>query len=785
VAETRQVLEPEDIDVVSMAILKTVSGLYKTRLIVPPPLPPRPWPRPIPEVPPLPIPVPPRIEEAEVDLEEALGNPPWPLPLPRLRAELRLDVDRFYPQMAASGVIRQGLSGQTHWIARLTASGPDRWRGAIWFRDGSLASFPYTSVDIAVSRVSASARLIFSVGGRAPTLTLVLAYHSPYFHPVDFEFDCAEGEQATTSVDTCAHPNRPTMLPCEQLTIPTVFRRAGFAVTTSAGGPVPIAGAGVDAKWTDQEMHDAMQVYWSRFSSQSQWAMWVFFASLHETGTSLGGVMFDDIGPNHRQGTAIFTDSFVSQAPAGDANPQAWVRRMLFWTACHEMGHAFNLAHSWQKSLTYQGKGPWIPLADEPEARSFMNYPFRVNGGQTAFFANFQYRFSDAELLFLRHAPERFVQQGNADWFDHHGFEQAEVEAEPKLKLTVRVNRERPLFEFLEPVVVELKLTNTSTEPELVEEKLLSRSEAMTVIVKKGKEPAREFIPYANYCWNPSRIVLMPGQSMYESLSVSAGQSGWNLAEPGNYIIQVALRFEDEDIVSEPLALRITPPQGVVEEELAQDFFTDEVGRIIALDGSRHLDQGNAVLHEVVAKLPARKVSIHAAVALGSAFARPYKLLQHGGADPRQPFSVQKLRPQAEGKELLEKTLLRRAPASVETLGHIDYKDYVDRFSDLLASEGDSKDAAKAQQILQQTLAARDLHGRKVLGEVLEAIGHRKERYEAGERRKAQGAPERILSTAVQGNDQGNGNRRGGRGRAARVMARAKGGRGKRKVAAR
>src|SRR6266571_6917277 len=116
--------------------------------------------------------------------------------------------------------------------------------------------------------------------------------------------------------------------------------------------------------------------------------------------------MFDDIGPNQCQGTALFTKAFISQPPAGDPNPDAWVRRMIFWTACHEMGHAFNLAHSWQKALGT----PWIPLANEPEARSFMNYPYNVAAGQTAFFADFEFRFSDGELLFMRHAPARFVE---------------------------------------------------------------------------------------------------------------------------------------------------------------------------------------------------------------------------------------------------------------------------------------------------------------------------------------------------------------------------------------
>ena len=130
--------------------------------------------------------------------------------------------------------------------------------------------------------------------------------------------------------------------------------------------------------------------------------------------------MFDDIGTAQRQGTAIFSDSFIAQAPAGEANPGPWVERMRFWTAMHEIGHAFNLAHSWQKSLGTA----WVPLADEPSALSYMNYPFNYPAGLDAFFAAFEYGFSPDELLFLRHAPERFVKMGAEPWFSNHGFEQ-------------------------------------------------------------------------------------------------------------------------------------------------------------------------------------------------------------------------------------------------------------------------------------------------------------------------------------------------------------------------
>jgi len=86
------------------------------------------------------------------------------------------------------------------------------------------------------------------------------------------------------------------------------------------------------------ELHDAMQVYWSRFSHKTPWSMWVLSTALHESGSALGGIVFEDIGPSRRRAAALFNDSFIKDAPAGDPDPAAWAARSRFWTACHEMG---------------------------------------------------------------------------------------------------------------------------------------------------------------------------------------------------------------------------------------------------------------------------------------------------------------------------------------------------------------------------------------------------------------------------------------------------------------
>ena len=663
-----------------LPLLRPVSGLYEAVQKIPLPVP-------------IPLPVAPRrpLPGASAPDEDELSDGATSgLSIILRREELRVDVDGLYPQRMASGTLYGPISPILHWVASLTKVAANTWAGNIWFRDGNTATFPYTHVSIKVTRTlfPVSATITYS-GGGAGRLVRTLAYKSPYYHPINLEFDCAQGVTAVTSIQTYAHPNHPATLPNETLTIPTVFRRAGFNVSSNSGNIVPLAGAGANARWSDQEMHDAMQVYWSKFANAPQWAFWTFFASLHEMGTSLGGIMFDSIGPNHRQGTAIFVDAFIANPPAGDPAPAAWVRRMRFWTAVHEMGHTFNLAHSWQKSLGT----PWIPLANEPEARSFMNYPYNVSGGQAAFFANFAFRFSDSELVFLRHAPQRFVEQGNANWFDHHGFQRDAVPEEPTFSLELRPPRTGATFEFLEPVVLDLKLTNTSDEPQLVDEKVLADADGMTVIIKKKGKPAREYVPFARRCYQQKVKALAPGQSITDSLFVAVGRNGWDLVEPGEYLVQVALHLDDEDVLSAPCLLRIERPRSYEEESFATDFFTEDVGRVLAFDGSHTLDRACDTLREAADMLKARRVAIHAQVALGSAKARTTKLLDL--RDAEQPGlrpaalaggKIQSIGPdEKEAREHLE-VLTKDPNLADETLGRTDYAYYLEQHGELLGT---------------------------------------------------------------------------------------------------
>src|SRR5262249_46037484 len=140
----------------------------------------------------------------------------------------------------------------------------------------------------------------------------------------------------------------------------------------------------------------------------------------------LAGRMFDYTDTFQRQGLAVFNDVWdnTSIVPSNYTARNAHIARMRFFAAVHESGHCFNLTHSFEKT-----PDQWVPLLtqNEKDYIGFMNYPHHIDPsyGNEGFFRNFLYRFSDEEIQFIRHAPEQFVEMGEAAFATNHGFEAA------------------------------------------------------------------------------------------------------------------------------------------------------------------------------------------------------------------------------------------------------------------------------------------------------------------------------------------------------------------------
>jgi hypothetical protein len=221
----------------------------------------------------------------------------------------------------------------------------------------------------------------------------------------------------------------------------------------------------------------------------------------------------------------------------------------------------------------------------------------------------------------------------------------------------------------------------------------------------------------------PKAKVLNPGDSMYESVFLSAGLNGMDLSEPGYYVLQACLHRSDGDVVSLPMVLRISPPRGSEEEYLAQDFFADDVGRVLAFDGSRVLGNATNTLRTVSERLGDRRVALHAQVALGRPMRRDGKVLhlENGVRDIGQ----KKGQPD-QAKIELTRALTSNPDRAAESLGHIDYKVYVEMLTDFLSDRGERREASQIQETLQATLSKRG-----VIARVIDQINEKKATYAA------------------------------------------------------
>lgn len=628
---------------------------------------------------------------------------------------VRFDVDGVFPQMTASGTFypsgtAPSIAGPIDWVAvSLAEYKPGFWTGLIAGKWGNTARLPHTTVTIHVPHgplTFTARKMTLTFSGGAPDRTLELEYESPYFRTAEIEFDTVEGAHRVTGINTWSHPVHPSTLPQEQITVQKVYDRVGVDLRTTAqsagSATLPISAAGANERWSDQELNDAMHKYWTRYRAQTQWALWMLFTGLHEESKTLAGRMFDDKDTFQRQGLAVFNDVWddTDLVPSSYIARDAHIARMRFFAAVHESGHCFNLAHSFDKA-----PNQWIPLLTQNEKDNigFMNYPHLIDLsiGNEGFFRNFRYRFSDQDIQFVRHAPEQFVEMGDAAFLTNHGFEAAETGTAGPWALSVRVNRERGVFEFLEPIHIEVTLTNISGSPLMVEEGLLENAHHLSVFIQRQGGTVRRWRPFARDCWIPKPYVVEPGASLSASRFISAGVDGWDLAEPGAYTLLVHLQSSEVEIASLPLRLRIAHPQSWDEELVAQNFFTGEVGRALAFGGTLTMAGALRALEEAVERLPNRAVARHARLALALPQMQPRKVLRlPDGEAPMSSVAADgggiatvPARPE-EARQLLEGALLGDDRQGVmDTFGPRAYRQHLERYTNWLETSGESSPA--------------------------------------------------------------------------------------------
>ncbi|MGW7520943.1 hypothetical protein ACWGJ2_35725 [Streptomyces sp. NPDC054796] len=522
--------------------------------------------------------------------------------------ELRVDVDGRRPLGKVSGDFFS-VSGSTtsyygsfvvQTVAVSTTATQTTLRGTGTFTWS--ASYPIVEVVIprrATTQPHASATVTFYRSATQKGASYVCPFTSSYFRTVTWEQDSVTGKVPFVSYNTGSLPQPPGSA-ARVLTVPSAYAECGLELLVSGATNVLADNAN---GWTDSELHGAMQTNFSLWRNIPQWKVWLLVASKYEGLAGVRGIMFDSADSYQRQGCAVFYD-LISGA---DATRQ----RAALRTYVHELGHAFNLLHSWQKNLATppSSLGPNQGFGD----LSWMNYPQNYNpggggaSGETAYWANFPFQFTNNELLHLRHGYYKNVIMGasafgtGAAEIEPQAFDEP-IEDRSGLRLELRGKR---AYEFGEPPVVELKLETTDLRGTETHGYLHPNNDLVSIAIRQPSGRVVLFRPLVRRCVDEERTVrLHSGRpAVYSSAYIGYGKEGHYFQQPGVYELRAMyLASDGSRVVSPVLRTTVRHPMSRTDEQVAELMLGEDQGKLFALLGSDSpsLKAGNEALQQVI-----------------------------------------------------------------------------------------------------------------------------------------------------------------------------------------
>jgi hypothetical protein len=442
-------------------------------------------------------------------------------------------------------------------------------------------------------------------------------WESSCFRSIKYEQDYEQGITPFTSYYTGSLPSGGLR---RTLSVVKAYREAGieFQVSTAANAISPVE-AGVNQKWSDSELHASMLNHFSLWKDSPQWMVWLFAADEHEDGPGLYGIMFDQQG-KQRQGCATFH--------TGIGGTTSDKLRLQLYTYVHELGHCFNLLHSWQKSYATP------PAPNRPNSLSWMNYPWYYPGGPSAFWTSFPFQFDDLELIHLRHAFRNNIIMGGNDFITGSALtaikdpEAFNNPIEDNSALQLRLEAPSSFF-YGEPVVVEIQLRTTS----IMEKQVLSHLHPKKGLIQIGiRKPSGQIIlyqPLIEQCWGPEISSLNSEQpAIYDSAYIGYGKDGFYFDEIGVYKIRaIYYSIDGSQVVSNLISVRVRSPLKQTDEEIADLFIGDEQGKLLSLLGSDSvfLQKGNNAFDQVIQKYSEHPLAVYANLIKGINVGRDFK----------------------------------------------------------------------------------------------------------------------------------------------------------------
>jgi len=521
--------------------------------------------------------------------------------------ELRVDVDRTRPMKRASGDLYQVSGGTTKYYGSFVVHSPSVSVTTTKVTVKGLGQFTFPAsapvVQITIQRRTilqpqAPATVQFFTTGGSPGAIYTCAFESIYFRTVLIETDRVS--DVTTPVFGSYNTGTlPSGGPNRTLSVVSAYAESGIQmIPTSGSNVINVTEAGAGAIWSNAELHASMKSHFTLWKDLEQWAVWQLVAQQHDLGTGLYGIMFDQAG-KQRQGCAVFH--------AGIGGTSAERLRLQLYTYVHELGHCFNLLHSWQK----QYANP--PVANRPCALSWMNYPWNypscsgAPAGAATFWSKFPFQFDNEEIIHLRHAFRNNIIMGGSNFTVGSALGR-EVMADPvrdESGLTLTISTHQKSFALGEPVVLEIALGTTDGRGRRVHTWLHPNCGMVKVVMRKPSGEVVAYEPLIDHLVGGRESMLTSDASIRDSAYIGFGKDGFYFDQPGHYRIRAAYAAMDgSEVLSDIITVRVRYPVTAADEALADLFMGEDQGTLLYLLGSDHpsLQRGNDAFDEVLNK---------------------------------------------------------------------------------------------------------------------------------------------------------------------------------------
>jgi hypothetical protein len=547
-------------------------------------------------------------------------------PASGFQLELRVDVDGQRPMKMLSGDFYQ-ISGATKtYFGSFIVKSPSitvtsanvvvKGLGQYTWSAGA----PVVQVTIArrtIFQPPAPATVQFFTTGGSPGATYNCAFDSVYFRSVRIETD----RVSDVATPVFATYNTGSLLsggPARNLSVVGAFAESGIElVPTTGSNVVNISEAAGNAKWSNAELHASMEKHFTLWKEIPQWAVWLVVAQDHDIGPGLLGIMFDQKG-KQRQGCAVFH--------RGLGGTTAEKLRLQLQTYVHELGHCFNMLHSWQKSFANP------PGINRPASLSYMNYPWGFPGGEAQFWKNFPFQFDDGEVQHLRHAFRNNIVMGGNDFIIGAGLEHPEILGTPvRDDSGLRLQISAPAsFALGEPVVIKLNLGATDTRGKTAHDYLHPNFGQVQVAIRKPDGRVVAYEPLISHCVAGRETYLDANTQAEDSAYIGYGKDGFYFDQSGIYRIRaVYTALDGSTVVSNILNLRVRYPVTAADEDLADLYFGEDQGTLLYLLGSdsEYLASGRTAFTKVVDKYPTNPMANYARLVLGVNASREFKTI--------------------------------------------------------------------------------------------------------------------------------------------------------------